>query len=264
MDFVKVDEEVLLTRRDGEPTARRLVVANALGTDLRAWDRLVRYLFDRFHVVRYDMRGQGLSTLGDAPLDADRLARDLAALMDQLDTGPAVLVGAELGAMVALSLTHQRPELVQALVLVGGGCRLDTPRLWQERARRVGADGLAVVADETLDTWLPARFRAQRPDECRIWRNMFLRAPPAGYVAGCGALAAADATTAAAAVQVPALVLAGTALGAERRAAAAALADTIPGAERADLSDAALLAQVAQPAPLAATMMAFLESHGLE
>jgi len=39
---------------------------------------------------------------------------------------------------------------------------------------------------------------------------------------------------------------------------------TIPGAERADLPDAALLAQVAQPAPLAATMMAFLESHGLE
>jgi len=93
---------------------------------------------------------------------------------------------------------------------------------------------------------------------------MFLRAPPAGYVAGCGAVATADATTAAAAVQVPALVLTGTALGAERCAAATALADTIPGAEAADVAGAALLAHVAQPAPVAATMMAFLESHALE
>lgn len=264
MDFLKVDQEVLLTRRDGEPTARRLVVVNALGTDLRAWDRLTRYLCDRFHVVRYDMRGQGLSTLGDTPLDVDRLGRDLCALMDQLDTGPAVVVGAELGAMVALSLSHQRPELVEALVLVGGGARLDTPQHWHERARRVCADGLAVVADETLETWLPDAFRAQRPDECRIWRNMLLRAPPAGYVAGCGALATADATAAAAAVQVPALVLTGTAQGAERCAAATALADTIPGADAADVAGAAMLTHVAQPAPMAATMMAFLESHGLE
>ncbi|MFP4360619.1 MAG: alpha/beta fold hydrolase, partial [Alphaproteobacteria bacterium] len=205
MDFVKVDDVVLLTRRDGEPTARPVVLINPLGTDLRVWDRLTRYLTDRFHVVRYDMRGQGLSTIGAAPLDPVRLAADLAVLMDQLDTGPAVVVGLELGALVALTLSRDRPELAQALVLIAGGCRLDTPEAWHRRAQRATSGGLAAVVEETLELWLPAALRTQRPDEARLWRNMFLRAPPAGYLAGCRALAVGDAAAAAAAVHVPTL-----------------------------------------------------------
>jgi 3-oxoadipate enol-lactonase len=264
MDFVKVDEEVLLTRRDGEPTARPLVLVNALGTDLRAWGRLTRYLADRFHVIRYDMRGQGLSTLGETSLDSTRLAADLAALMDQLDTGPAVVIGVELGGLVALTLSRDRPELAEALILVGAGCRLDTPECWRARRRRAAADGLAALADDTLERWLPDAFRAQRPDETRIWRNMFLRSPPSGYDAGCGALADADATAAAASVHVPSLVLTGSAQSETRRAAAVTLADTIPRAETDEIGDAALLAHVAQPAPVAAATLAFLERHGLE
>ncbi len=264
MDFVKVEDEVLLSRRDGEPTARPLVLVNALGTDLRVWDRLTRYLTDRFHVVRYDMRGQGLSTIGDASLHPERLAGDLATLMDQLDTGPAVVVGVELGAVVALTLSHARPELAEALILLGAGCHLDTPDDWRERARRATGEGLDGLAEETLATWLPDAFRAQRPDEARIWRTMFLRSPPQGYAAGCGALAVADATGAAAALRVPALVLSGAASSAARRDAAVTLAATIPGAESGTIGDAALLAHVAQPAPVAAAMLAFLERHGLE
>ena len=264
MDFVKVEGEVLLTRREGEPTARPLVLINPLGTDLRVWDRLTRYLTDRFHVVRYDMRGQGLSTIGDAPLDLARLAADLALLMDQLDTGPAVVVGLELGALVALTLSRDRPELAQALVLIAGGCRLDTPAAWHERAERATRGGLAALADETLELWLPDAFRAQRPDEARIWRTMFLRAPPAGYLAGCRTLADGDAAAAAAAVHVPALVMTGTALSETRRDAADALAAAVPGAETGVVGGAALLAHVAQPAPVAAAIMAFLEGHGLE
>lgn len=264
MDFVKVEDEVLLTRRDGEASARPLVLINALGTDLRVWDRLTRYLTDRFYVVRYDMRGQGLSTIGDAPLDAERLAGDLARLMDQLDIGPAVLVGVELGALVALTLSRARPELVQALILLGAGCRLDTPEDWRERARRASVSGLDALADETLANWLPDAFRAQRPDEARIWRTMFQRSPTVGYVAGCGVLAAVEATAAAAALRVPVLVLSGAASSASRRDQAAALATTIPGAESDTIAEAGLLAHVAQPAPVAALMLAFLERHGLE
>ncbi|MFP4359558.1 MAG: 3-oxoadipate enol-lactonase, partial [Alphaproteobacteria bacterium] len=63
---------------------------------------------------------------------------------------------------------------------------------------------------------------------------------------------------------VPTLALIGAGLIAPRRAAAAALAATVPGAETGVVADAALLAHVAQPAPVAAAMMAFLERHGLE
>jgi 3-oxoadipate enol-lactonase len=263
MDVVKVEDQVLLTRRDGDRSAPPLVCVNALGTDLRVWDRLTPYLVDRFHVVRFDLRGQGLSTLGDGPLELDRLAADLASLMDQLDTGPAVVAGVELGALVALTLSRVRPELAAGLALIGGACRLDTAAGWRERARRVEAAGLADVADATLAQWLPDTFRSRRPDEARIWRNMLVRSSPAGYVAGCRALAEGDATAAATAVHVPSLVVTGDRSSPARRDAAAVLAATIPTAETAPIRDAALLAQVTQPGPLAAAMLAFVEHHGL-
>ena len=264
MEVVQVDDATLLTRRDGEPAARPLVLVNALGTDLRVWDRLVRYLADRFLVVRYDMRGQGLSTIGDAPLDPVGLAHDLALLMDQLDTGPAVICGLELGALAALALSQQRPELATALVLVSAGCRIETPAYWHERRRRAAEHGLDDLADDTLDTWLPAAFRAQRAGETTIWRNMFLRAPLAGYIAGCGAMATGDVTAPAREVHVPTLVLSGTASSRPRRAAARHLAATIPNAAAAHVTDAGLLAHVAQPGPVAAAFWTFLEHHGLE
>ena len=264
MEVVQVEDATLLTRRDGEPAARPLVLVNALGTDLRVWDRLVRYLVDRFFVVRFDMRGQGLSTIGDAPLDPVGLARDLAQLMDQLDTGPAVVCGIELGALAALALSRERPELATALVLVSAGCRIETAAYWHERRRRAAEHGLAGLADETIAAWLPRAFRAQRTGETTIWRNMLLRTPLAGYVAGCGALATGDVTTPAREVHVPTLVLSGTALSGPRRAAARHLAATIPSATAANVTDAGLLPHVAQPAPFAAAFLAFLEHHGLE
>jgi 3-oxoadipate enol-lactonase len=264
MDFVKVDEDVLLARRDGEPAARALVFANALGTDLRVWDRLVRYLADRFHLVRYDMRGHGLSTLAARAPDLEILAGDLATVMDQLDTGPAVVVGCELGAQVALTLARRRPELAASLVLMGGAARLDTPELWNGRGERARAGGLDAVADDVLAEWLPEAFRRQRPDETRIWRAMLTRTPAAAYAAGADVLAGSDVGAAARGVTVPSLVLAGAAAGPARLEASTALAQLIDGSAETRVSDAALLAHVAQPAPVAAAILGFLESRGVD
>ncbi len=263
MDFVKVDNEVLLTRRDGEPGARALVFVNALGTDLRIWDRLTRYLSDRFHIVRYDMRGQGLSSFDDPTLDVERLGSDLAALMDQLDTGPAAVVGCEFGGLAALRLAERRPELAEGLILLGTGLPMDTPAHWRARAAQVTTAGLEAVADEVLDAWFAPVFRAQRGDETRIWRNMLLRTPPSGFVAGCGVLADDALAATVAAVRVPTLVLTGSAVGDARRRAAAGLVAGIDGAVEETVATAAVLAQIEQPAPVAAAMLTFLEAHDL-
>ena len=46
--------------RDGLP----LVFGNSLGTDFRIWDAVLPHLPEGLRIVRYDMRGHGLS---DAP-----------------------------------------------------------------------------------------------------------------------------------------------------------------------------------------------------
>ena len=97
MDFVPAGPVVLHACRDGDPAAPTLVLVNPLGADRRIWERLVPHLGHRAHVVRYDQRGHGLSDRGSGGFGIEELADDLARLLAQLDTGPAVVCGVELG-----------------------------------------------------------------------------------------------------------------------------------------------------------------------
>ena len=74
-------------------------------------------------VIGYDARGHGRSTPAPAP-DAygyDELAADLAAVLDELEVGRAVLAGASMGAHTVLRLALDAPERVAALVAITPG-----------------------------------------------------------------------------------------------------------------------------------------------
>jgi 3-oxoadipate enol-lactonase len=75
--------------------------------------------FPRSHrVLRYDLRGFGRS-----PIEPGRYshARDLLELLAQEGLESVSLVGGSMGGRVALEVALARPELVDALVLVGAG-----------------------------------------------------------------------------------------------------------------------------------------------
>jgi 3-oxoadipate enol-lactonase len=89
------------------------------GVDRRSWRRQVDELAATATVTSYDHRGIGGSArLGTGPLTLGDLAADAAALLARADDRPATVVGASLGAAVALELARQRPELVRGLVLI--------------------------------------------------------------------------------------------------------------------------------------------------
>jgi pimeloyl-ACP methyl ester carboxylesterase len=86
--------------------------------DRRHWDRQVPALADRFTVIRYDVRGYGLSSL---PMEGTPYSEheDLAALLDHLGTRRAHLVGWSMGASIALDFVLAYPERAESLVTVG-------------------------------------------------------------------------------------------------------------------------------------------------
>jgi pyruvate dehydrogenase E2 component (dihydrolipoamide acetyltransferase) len=85
------------------------------GTDLSTFARLLPGLAREHHVRAMNLRGVGLSDApGDGPLDLATLAEDAAALAE----GGAHVVGASLGAAVALALSLAHPECVRSLVLL--------------------------------------------------------------------------------------------------------------------------------------------------
>jgi pimeloyl-ACP methyl ester carboxylesterase len=66
-------------------------------------------------VITYDRRGYARS--GGEPVNAIRThATDAAALLDELQMPPAVVVGISVGATIAIDLARLRPDLVRAVV----------------------------------------------------------------------------------------------------------------------------------------------------
>ena len=263
MRFLSIDGVVLHARIEGDTGLPPVVLLHGLGTDLRVFNRLVRYLVDRLWLVRYDQRGHGLSGVASPPYRIDDLAADAAGLMDQLDTGPAVVCGVSLGGMVAIRLAVQRPDLVRGLVIMAATPRMGTARLWQERSDVVAAGGLAAIADGVLERWFPRSFHEAHPEEIEGWRAMLTRAPVEGYLGAAAAIRDADLTGDAGAIAVPTLCLVGEQDGVTPPEVVHRLAAAIPRGRIEVVPGAGHLPCVDQPAAVAAAMLGFLESEGL-
>jgi 3-oxoadipate enol-lactonase len=133
--------------------------------DSRMWDPQWKPYSERFHVVRYDMRGFGQSP---PAVGSYSLSGDLVALLDHLQLGPATLVGMSLGGSVAMEATIARPDLVSKLVLVAPGLRGfemndETKAGWaeEEAALERGDDDEAVEVN--LRMWVDGPSRS--PDD---------------------------------------------------------------------------------------------------
>jgi len=86
-------------------------------------------------LIRYDMRGSGLSDRNVSDYSIDALVRDLEAVIDHLQPGPVALLGLGLLAVpIAVTFAAQRPGTVTHLILNSAflrGSQITTP----ERAR---------------------------------------------------------------------------------------------------------------------------------
>ena len=161
----------------GEAEGLPVVFANSLGTDLRVWDALLPLLPRGLKIVRYDMRGHGLSDAPEGDYWMGDLVGEAAGLMDALGVKDAVFVGLSIGGVVAQGLAAERPDLVRAHGAVQHR-RQDRNRGQLARADRRGpAGGIGAIADGVLEKWFTRGFRDERADELALWRHMLTRTP---------------------------------------------------------------------------------------
>lgn len=100
----------------GDPAHPTLLIAHGLFGSGRNWGVIAKRLSDRFHVVCPDMRNHGDSPWFDTQSYGD-MAEDLAALLESLSGGPALVVGHSMGGKAAMVLALARPDLVAKLVV---------------------------------------------------------------------------------------------------------------------------------------------------
>ncbi|MGI8645799.1 MAG: alpha/beta fold hydrolase [Nocardioides sp.] len=117
---------VLAHDRAGPASHAPLLLVHAGIADRRMWEPLWAGLARERDVLRIDLRGFGESVA--RPDDGWSHVADVTATLDALGIGRAHLVGASLGAGVAVEVALTRPELVASLLLVApGGALLTRP-----------------------------------------------------------------------------------------------------------------------------------------
>jgi 3-oxoadipate enol-lactonase len=240
-----------------------VVFANSLGTDLRVWDPLLPHLPSGLRVLRYDMRGHGLS---DAPSGAyfmGDLVADAAGLIDTVVGGPVIFVGLSIGGVVAQGLAAERPDLTRAIVLSNTAAKIGTEAMWEDRIAAVQAGGIAALEGPILERWFSKRFHEERADEIAGWRHMLTRTPVEGYAGCCAAIAHADLRDSTAALRLPVLAIAGSEDGATPPDLVRETADSIAGARFELIRGVGHIPCVEAPQRVAALIGGFLEENGL-
>jgi pimeloyl-ACP methyl ester carboxylesterase len=150
------------SRGSGSP----VVFVHAGIADSGMWETQFAALASNYHVVRYDMRNFGQSETGDVAF-ADW--EDLAALLEGLAIEQTVIVGASMGATVAVGLALERPELVRGLILVSPGIfpghepSGELRRGWQSVGQAMDAGAVERALDIELDMWVDRGNRRSEP-----------------------------------------------------------------------------------------------------
>lgn len=250
-------------QEDGDPGGAPVVFANSLGTDLRVWDALLPLLPPGLRIIRYDLRGHGLTDAPEGEYYMGDLVGDVAGLIDQLRLGPVIFVGLSIGGVIAQGLAAERPDLVRAAVLSNTAAKIGTEASWRERIAAIRSGGIASIADSILEKWFPRRYRIAEPEQLAIWRNMLTRTPVGGYVGCCAALAETDLRDSTAALRLPVLAVAGSLDGSTPPDLVRETAESIPGSKFAIIGNTGHIPCVDAPGMLAKIVAEFLTAQDL-
>jgi 3-oxoadipate enol-lactonase len=124
-----------------------------MGGTLDSWDEVLPYLSDRYRVLRYDMRGFGLSQKIFGPYTIDDAISDLVGFIDAMKvTGPLALVGAAVGGGIAMRVAAQVSERIGALVALAPATEIAAERQAGTKAlqARIPEWGIRRLVDEQI------------------------------------------------------------------------------------------------------------------
>jgi 3-oxoadipate enol-lactonase len=261
MSFVRAGDLVTHYDLRGPKDAPAVLLANSVGTNFHVWDPQAEALSQRFRVLRYDMRGHGLTDCPAGPYTIAQLGDDARLLLEALGIDSAHVVGLSIGGLVAQSLAATAPSRVRSLVLCDTANVIGPPSRWDDRIAAVSKGGLASIVDGVMKVWFTGGFIASRPEVVRGFVNMLMRSPLAGYIACCYALRDADLREDDAKIACPTLVVVGDQDASTSPAMARELCAAINGARLEIITQAAHIPTIEQPEALNRLLFDFLNAQ---
>ena len=181
MSFIKVGDIQLAYTDTG--VGLPVVLLHGYPFNRSLWNEQVSALSNSFRVITPDLRGLGESEATPGAVTMNRMAQDVAALLDHLEIPRAVIGGLSMGGYVALAFYKLFPSRVRALVLADTRAQADTEEGKQTRhqqAEKALAEGMAGIADGMLPKLLTPDTVSKRPEIVRRVREMMLKTKPEG------------------------------------------------------------------------------------
>jgi pimeloyl-ACP methyl ester carboxylesterase len=184
-----------------------------------------------FRALTFDVPGMGESEAG--PVSIDGIADLAARLLDEQKIHKAIVGGVSMGGYVSFAFARRHADRLLGLVLADTKPEADNDEARaarHEMAKVAREQGAAEIAKRMTPKLLGATTQQQRPQVVEQVRRMIEQAAPESIAQLLEAMAGrADSTGLLAAIQVPALVMAGEEDAIIPAAGAKLWADRIPG-----------------------------------
>lgn len=256
MDWIEVNEVVLRVKVEGQGPP--LVLVHEIGGMIESYDDIVPLLRSRFTVVRYDLRGSGLSEFARESITLHNLVEDLRQLLDRIDLKQVFLAGTALGAALAIVFALEHPNRVSKIVAMSPALSIPPER------RAATLSRAELFEQEGMRPTHASRLASSYPDVLRVdqdrFRRIFLRrltANPYGVAGLIRVLANLDLVDRLPTLKQPVLVLAGRHDGDRPPAVVRPAADAIPNARYAEIASGHFMASQT-PSLVANAIVGFL------
>lgn len=247
----------------GPADAPWVTFANSIASDRGMWRPQARALAARWRVLTFDARGHGESAATPPPYGFDTLVGDLIALWDALGIGRSHLVGLSLGGMVAVGAALAHPRRLASLTVANSMMEKSDAfvKSWSDRIALARTEGLDGVVEPTLARWLSPAFVAANPAAADAVRAMIRRTSIDGFIGAAEALKTLDYRRQLGEIRLPTLFIAGTEDIACPIAGIRADAALVPGAEYAEIAQAAHISSIEQPDAFTRIVADFIGRH---
>ncbi len=211
MSFIRVDDIQLAYEDTG--LGLPVVLLHGYPFNRSLWTEQVSALSNSYRVITPDLRGLGESEATPGAATMNRMAQDVAALLDHLEISRVVVGGLSMGGYVALAFYKEFRSRVRALVLADTRPQADTEDGKQTRfqqAEKALAAGMAGIADSMLPKLLTPETVSKHPEIVKRVRDMMLKTKPEGAAGALlGMAEREDQTPLLAQITCPTLILVG-------------------------------------------------------
>jgi 3-oxoadipate enol-lactonase len=259
MDWIDANGVALRYELSGQG-AHVLVLLHEMGGTLDSWDLVMPVLRRGHRVLRFDMRGFGLSEKIRGAVTVEQLADDLRGLLDALGLlAPVALVGCAVGAAVALCFAARYPARAARVVVSSPATGIPPERraATLDYIARFEGEGLRAIEDISLAGSYPPALRAADPARFQATRLHWLGNDPVSFAAVYRMLVGLDLLQTIPRITTPALFIGCTLDGVRPPDGVAAVAKLCPGARFATVESGHFLA-IQNPEALLALLLPFL------